>query len=190
MTTRNEPASDRDDRRQTLDTAQTRRRADADGERAEKRELVDLTRQNQRGDRQAREGLDRERARDDENLRVERDQADEARAAERRHGDAALAREKEARAEADHALAQRLDREVRRDRALREALALVQTQILVVTGSLTELLEGVPPGSAGGRLREGIETIRVASARMQRLLADALDPGDGRQLYHDVGGSG
>ncbi|HZU99151.1 MAG TPA: hypothetical protein VFF73_20760 [Planctomycetota bacterium] len=182
--------SEIDQRRRELDRAQSGRRADADRARDDQRGLVDGTRQTARGTSQSRESLDRERAREDASLGAERALADIARAAERALADAALAREKQARSDSDAALEHRVDLDARRRATLREALGLLDEQMAVVDGSLSELLATVPRGTFDGRLSADVEKIRSAGVRMRTLLGDVLDPDDARRRDHDVGGSG
>lgn len=182
--------ADIDKGRRHLDASQTERRAGADSARLHTREETDRTRPKVQGDTEQVSGFVLERERNDEALREERDHSDEARSKERQLGDVALAREKQTRAVADESLEERVQRDARRNESLREALALVESEIQVVAGSLTQLLAAVPRGTFDGRLSGGVEKIRLASVRMQRLLEDALDPGDTRRRYHEVGGSG
>ncbi len=184
------PEPDINQQRRDLDHAETGRRADADRDRDDQRGLVDGTRQSSRGTSQSRERLDRERARDDASLGTERALADIARAAERALADAALAREKQARSDSDVALDRRIDLDAHRRATLREALDLVEQQMAVVDGSLTQLLATVPRGASEGQMSEDVAKIRSAGVRIRTLLADVLDPNDARRRDHEVGGSG
>ena len=183
-----EPDLDRE--RRAIDADRLRLRTQADHERLENRELLDGTRQALRGDRQTRESLRRERASEDESLRVEREASDLTRADERCSSDARAAHANQARSDSEGESRRNTDREGRRTKELRDVMALVETQIEVVTARLTALLNVVPRGTFEGELSESVATIRTATDRMRQLLEDVLDPGDTRCRDHDQGGSG
>lgn len=184
------PETEIEQQRREHDRAESGRRTDSDRARDDERGVVDGKRQSSRGTSQSRESLDRERARDDASLGAERALADIARAAERALADVALAREKQARTDADAALDHRIDLDARRRATLREALDLVEQQMAVVDGSVTQLLGTAPRGTFDARLGEDVEKIRSACMRMRTLLQDVLDPNDARRRDHEIGGSG
>lgn len=184
------PGQPLDRERRGIDAGRAKLRARADRERVENRELLDRARQTLRGDRQARESLRRERASEDESLRVEREASDITRAEERCFSDARAAHETQARSDAEDESRRNTDRDDRRTKELGDVLALVETQIEVVTVRLTALLNVVPRGSFEGELSESVATIRTATDRMRQLLEDVLDPEDTRCRDHEEGGSG
>jgi len=146
------------------------------------------TRQHARGGGQARAGLDRERALDDESLEGERLLADRGRALERR----SAARESEEQAAFLAAAEDRLDdaREERdaAARERREALRGASAELERLDAALAAIQRRAPPSEP--ELIAEVDVAVVCAERVGRALATALDAEDMRGDHHDVGGSG
>ncbi|MGE0708269.1 MAG: hypothetical protein AB7N76_18635 [Planctomycetota bacterium] len=143
-----------DEQRKLIEQSVHDARGKADEERRERRDLLDRTRQHERGGGQARAGLAREREAEDAELVQERWLADRATASERRSADEAIA-----------AQAVQLGSQAQAWRELEQGLWATRADLL----EIARLVAGAVGSSPGERLDQAHALALAGASQVERL---------------------